>query len=126
MDRPTVDLNTTPLIDVLLVLMVFLILLLPHLTHNTRVALPGRGSGDLEPEPVRLEIDADGEIYWDGRHAESPGQLDGWLREAAQKVPAPLVQVLPERRTRTERVVQVLAAAQRARVQRLAIMPTDS
>jgi biopolymer transport protein ExbD len=124
MNRPTADVNTTPLIDVLLVLLVFLILLLPRSTHETRVSLPISGDDD-GPVPVRLDIDADGQVYWDGRRAQSPEELDAWLSEAAQKVPSPVVEVFPERRTRAERVVQVLAQAQRARIQRLAIAATD-
>jgi biopolymer transport protein ExbD len=127
MNALTVEMNTTPLIDVLLVLLIFLVLLLPRSTHETRLDQPAHSNQGSPPPIVRLEIDADGEIFWNSRHVESAGQLHEWLRAAAQALPAPLVKVVPDRRTHYENVLLVLAEAQRAHVGRLTVasMPQE-
>jgi biopolymer transport protein ExbD len=121
MNALTVDLNTTPLIDVLLVLLIFLVLMLPRSTHEARLDEPTNSGQVAPPQIVRLEIDADGEIFWNSRHVESGGQLHEWLRAAALALPAPVVKVIPDRRTHYEDVLRVLAEAQRASVVRLTV-----
>src|ERR1043165_7597758 len=105
------QLNATPLIDVLLVLLVMLIFTLPIATHSVRVNLPQRPSGTPPPQ-VRLEIMYGGDIYWDGERLASLEALTPRLAEIARSSRTQLA-VLPEKRARYELVAQVLAAAQR-------------
>ena len=115
------QLNATPLIDVLLVLLVMLIFTLPIATHSVRVNLPQRPSGTPPPQ-VRLEIMYGGDIYWDGERLASLEALTPRLAEIARSSRTQLA-VLPEKRARYELVAQVLAAAQRQHVQNLMVRP---
>lgn len=116
------QLNATPLIDVLLVLLVMLIFTLPIATHSVRMNLPQPVSGPPSAA-VRLEILYGGDIYWNGELVASVDELAPKLRAVAAQADAPLVKVMPERRAPYERVAQVLAAAQRAHVVKLTVSP---
>ena len=121
-DAPQI--NTTPLIDVMLVLLVMLIITLPIATHSVRLDLP---SGHPPPQRARpiinLDIDFDGRVFWNGTDATTDDRLNRWLRQAAQSDVTPIVKVWPDRRAPYGRVAQVLAAAQRARLRDLAVAP---
>jgi biopolymer transport protein ExbD len=114
------ELNTTPLIDVLLVLLIFLILTLPRLTHQTTLRLP-QGSHSAAT-PVEIAIDSDGRLYWNGVPARDVAQIEHWLNQIARREPSTPIHVAPDRRSRYEPVVQVLAAAQRTHVQNLGVL----
>jgi biopolymer transport protein ExbD len=114
------QLNATPLIDVLLVLLVMLIFTLPVATHSVRLNLPRDGTG-TPPPAVNLEILYRGEIYWNGEHLDSIEALAAKLRAVAHG--DTLVKVSAEKRAPYERVAQVLAAAQRSHVQKLTVLP---
>ena len=116
------QLNATPLIDVLLVLLVMLIFTLPIATHSVRLNLPQAGRGTPSPA-VRLEITYGGDIYWNDERLPSPDALASKLRGVAALADAPLIKVIPEKRARYELVAQVLAAAQRSHVEKLTVMP---
>jgi len=113
-------LNATPLIDVLLVLLIMLIFTLPIATHTVKLELPGT-PGKPPPSVIRLEIFYRGEIFWNGQHVESLDDLAPRFAAIASQTSPPLLQVVPERMAPYERVAQVLAAAQRAKVTRLAV-----
>lgn len=115
------QLNATPLIDVLLVLLVMLIFTLPIATHSVRLNMP---VGDLRKPSapaVRLEVTYGGDIYWNGEYVDSIEALTPRLVEVAHR--DTLVKVSAENRAPYERVAQVLAAAQRSHVEKLSILP---
>jgi biopolymer transport protein ExbD len=115
------QLNATPLIDVLLVLLVMLIFTLPIATHSVRLNMP---AGDLRKPPapaVRLEVMYGGDIYWNGEFVDSIEALTPRLVEIAHR--GTPVKVSAENRAPYERVAQVLAAAQRSHVEKLSILP---
>lgn len=116
------QLNATPLIDVLLVLLILVIFTLPVMTHNTGVTLPqDPPRGVLEPAPIFLDIDFDGAILWNGTPVGSIEALERRLKAEQFKDPAPAVQVRPDLRAPYEYAAQVLAATQRAHVKKLTI-----
>ncbi|HEX7683465.1 MAG TPA: biopolymer transporter ExbD [Trinickia sp.] len=109
------DINMTPLIDVMLVLLVVFMVTLPVLHHAARISLPQASSRreDLRPSHVNVEIDATGQIRWDGRPL-SDAAIAAALSGAAKQVPQPEIRLVADRMTRYERVAKVLSAANRA------------
>ena len=116
------QLNATPLIDVLLVLIVMLIFTLPIATHAVKLNLP-QGTRGPPPPDIRITIESDGTIYWDDSRMVSMDTLTSRLRTVASQQNPPLIRVMPDKRVRYEIVAQVLAAAQRSHVELLTVIP---
>ena len=116
------QLNATPLIDVLLVLLVMLIFTLPIATHAVKLNLP-QGPHGPPPPAIQLEIASTGDVYWNQEHVESLAALVPRFARLAGMADPPLLKVGAEKRAPYEKVAQVLAAAQRARVQKMTVMP---
>lgn len=114
--------NVTPLIDVMLVLLVILIITLPVATHAVKLNLP-QGQAVTPPPSVRVDIYSGGEMYWNDEHVESVDQLLPRFEAVARQANPPAVKIVPDKRAPYERVAQVLAAAQRSRVQSLSVAP---
>jgi biopolymer transport protein ExbD len=114
------QLNATPLIDVMLVLLVILIITLPVATHVVKLNLP-QGHAVAPPPSIRLDIVSDGAIYWNGTEVATLEQLGARFATVARSANAPRIYVVPEKRTRYEIVAQVLALAQRSRVTGLGV-----
>jgi biopolymer transport protein ExbD len=121
---PEPQLNATPLIDVLLVLLVMMIFTLPIATHTVNLNLPQQRPGPPAPA-VRLDVLYDGELYWNGEPIASLEALMPRLSAIAARDDAPVLRVMPERRAPYGRVAQVLAAAQRSHVTRLMVSPVS-
>jgi len=117
---PMVDMNTTPLIDVMLVLLIMFIITLPVMTNNTRIDLPhGDTNNNVKHEVVSLSIDFDGTMLWNGNVVSSYEQLEQYLRSAAAQAAPPELHVRPDKRAKYDQVAQVLAMAQRNGIQRI-------
>ena len=116
---PIVDMNTTPLVDVMLVLLILFIITLPVMTNNTSLHI-GAVDGPAAPrEAITLSIDFDGTILWNGSTVQDLAQLERYFRVEAGKAEQAEVHVLPDRRARYDTVAQVLAIAQRSGMQRI-------
>ena len=109
-----VEMNTTPLIDVMLVLLTLLIITIPIQTHAVKLDMPrpNQKPPPVPPETINLDVDFDGTISWNGT-AVSIAQLDGYLKNAAEKTPQPEIHVNPNRLAKYDQVAEVLAHAQR-------------
>ena len=95
------DINTTPLIDVMLVLLVTLIVSLPIMTHAVKLDMPQNNNPpppDQRPEVIDLEIDFDGTVVWNGTVVQSLGQLEGYFGEESKKDVQPEIHLRPDRR----------------------------
>ncbi|MES2901935.1 MAG: biopolymer transporter ExbD [Pseudomonadota bacterium] len=114
------DINVTPMVDVMLVLLVIFILTAPMFTHAVKLDLPTAKAAAAQQMPgsVSIAIDAGGQIYWDQQQV-SAAQLDALLTTAGLMEPQPELQLRADRNTRYEVVAQVMAAAQRHGVSRL-------
>jgi len=116
---PIADMNTTPLVDVMLVLLILFIITLPVMTSSTNLHI---GKGDVLPTPretISLAIDFDGTILWNGTVVKDLAQLERYFVVEAGKVNQPEVHVLPDRRANYDAVAKVLAIAQRSGMQRI-------
>jgi biopolymer transport protein ExbD len=120
---PAPELNVTPLIDVMLVLLVMIILTVPVITHAIKLDLPV-GSSAGPKAAVDIDIDYDGRVFWNGTGVADDLQLEAWLQGVARQEPQPDLKIWPDKRGRYERVAQVMAAAQRSGVQHIGLAPT--
>jgi biopolymer transport protein ExbD len=107
------DINVTPMVDVMLVLLIIFILTAPMFTHAVKLDLPQATSSPAQAGAgsVTIAIDAAGAIYWDQLPVDA-GQLDARLQQAASQAPQPELQLRADKNTRYEVVAQVMAAAQ--------------
>jgi biopolymer transport protein ExbD len=127
-DAPMCDVNTTPLIDVMLVLLVMFIITLPVMTHAVKLDMPQdthQPPPPVQPEVVDLEIDFDGTVIWNGTPVPNIQTLDGYFRQEAAKDPQPELHLRPDRRAHYGVVAQVLAAAQRNRMKKIGFVNTS-
>ena len=121
------DINTTPLIDVMLVLLVTLIVSLPIMTHAVKLDMPQNQPPppqDQRPEVIDLEVDFDGTVVWNGTVVQNVNQLEGYVREESAKEPQPEIHLRPDRRAKYDYVAKVLAAAQRNRMKKIGFVNT--
>jgi len=120
-DGAMCDINTTPLIDVMLVLLIMFIITIPVMTHAVKLDMPR--PTDAPPPPVRpevidIEVDFDGTVLWNGTPVTLDA-LEGYFRTEAQKDPQPELHIRPDKRSRYEVVAKVLASAQRNRMKKI-------
>ena len=109
-----VEMNTTPLIDVMLVLLVLLIVTLPIQTHAVKLDMPAPNTAPptVIPETVELGVDFDGTVTWNGMTVDR-NTMDSYFADAAKKNPQPEIHVNPNRLAKYDAVAKVLADAQR-------------
>ena len=106
------DMNTTPLIDVMLVLLVLLIVTLPIQTHAVKIDMPAGPPQTVDRPTVNLAVDFDGTVTWNGT-AVDRGTLDSYLKDAARQNPQPEIHIRANRLANYDAVSRVLADAQR-------------
>lgn len=127
-DEVLVDMNTTPLIDVMLVLLVMLIITIPIQTHAVKLDLPQSNNAPPPTTPpmvVDLEIDFDGTPIWNQTPVPSRAQLDKYFEGIASQVEQPEVHLRPNRLAKYDAVARVLADAQRLGVKKIGFVGND-
>ena len=117
---PIIEMNTTPLIDVLLVLLIMFIITVPLMTHTTSLQMSGTTTAQV-PEVVYVDIDFDGAVFWNGTLVADFEQLERFFRTEAGRQNQADVQVRPDRRAMYDSVARVLALAQRSGIERIGI-----
>jgi biopolymer transport protein ExbD len=113
-DEPMMEINTTPLIDVMLVLLIMFIITIPVMTHAVKLDMPRATNAPSTSQPVviNLEIDFDGTVLWNGTAVEIEA-LEGYFRREAAIDPQPELHIRPSKRAKYDVVARVLASAQR-------------
>jgi biopolymer transport protein ExbD len=113
-DEPMMDINMTPLIDVMLVLLIMFIITIPVMTHAVKLDMPRatNAPSSVQPIVINLEIDFDGTVLWNGTPVEIDA-LEGYFRREAANEPQPELHIRPSKRAKYDVVARVLASAQR-------------
>jgi biopolymer transport protein ExbD len=124
-DQPMADINTTPMIDVLLVLMIMLMLSLPMPTHKLPVDLPGGSNAGTPPVTHRLMLDAQGRASWDGVLI-GDGELAARLTAMAIDPGKPVLQMQSDAATPYVRFEEALAAVRRAGISQIGFVGNEA
>ena len=121
-----VDINTTPLIDVMLVLLIMLIITIPIQTHAVKLNMPvgNPPPPPTPPEVVTLDIDFDGTLMWNGDQV-NVDQLDARFRGAAAQAIQPEFHIRPNKLVTYKYVAHVMAAAQRDGVTKIGLIGAE-
>ncbi|MDO8341950.1 MAG: biopolymer transporter ExbD [Cellvibrio sp.] len=121
-DEPEVmnEINMTPLVDVMLVLLIIFIITVPVLTHSVKVDLPRADNtpNELKPETVNLAVNAEGHIYWNEAQVTME-ELELRLATEASKQPQPEIHIRGDKTVDYEHVIKTMAAVQRAGILKL-------
>jgi len=126
-NEPMVEMNTTPLIDVMLVLLIMLIITIPIQTHAVKLDMPqGNPPPPLTPPTVvELGVDFDGTPVWNGTPVPSRELLDNYLKIAAASDPQPEIHLRPNRLAKYGDVARVLGDDQRIGVTKIGFVGQD-
>jgi len=122
-----IDINTTPLIDVMLVLLVMLIITIPIQLHSVNLNMPvGTPPPPLvEPEVLKIDIDPTNRIYWNGELIADRAALEERLKVAATKQPQPELHLRPDKASKYEYTAAVMASAQRLGLTKIGIIGSE-
>jgi biopolymer transport protein ExbD len=126
-DAPMMDINTTPLIDVMLVLIIMLIITIPIQTHAVKMNMPV-GPSSVPPKPpeiVRIDIDFDGTIGWNGVIVADRAELENKLAQVAALPDQPEVHLRPNKLVSYKVVAMVMASAQRLGVTKIGLVGNE-
>ena len=114
------EINMTPLVDVMLVLLIIFIITVPVMKHAVNIDLPqaSNQAQDPKPETVRLSVDAQGQYFWNEGRIED-ADLPRMLKVEAARQPQPELHIRGDRQVRYERVAQAMAAAQQSGLRKI-------
>jgi len=115
------EINTTPLVDVMLVLLIIFLITSPVVLHLQKINLPieTNQAAKTTPEDVNIVVNKDGEMYWNQKHLANTDELFDFLAKESVKVPQPEVKIRGDQQTRYEAIGKVLYTAQRAGIQKV-------
>ena len=122
-----VEMNTTPLIDVMLVLLIMLIVTIPIQTHSVKLDLPAGNPPPppVPPQVVTIDVDFDGTILWNGTAITTEQDLQDHLRAAAAAPDQPEVHLRPNKLATYSVVAHVMADSQRLGIQKLGLVGNE-
>lgn len=109
------EINMTPLVDVMLVLLIIFIITVPVLTHSVKVDLPRADNtpNELKPETINLAVSAEGQIFWNETQV-TVEELETRLTTEASKQPQPEIHIRGDKAVAYEHVIKTMAAVQRS------------
>ncbi|MCK6395437.1 MAG: biopolymer transporter ExbD [Zoogloea sp.] len=121
------DINTTPLIDVMLVLLVMLIITIPIQLHAVNLNLPvgTPPPSDVKPEVVKIDVDAKSVVHWQGVPVASGADLEQKMNEVSALAVQPEVHLRPDRQARYEVVASILAATKRSGLTKIGVIGSE-
>jgi biopolymer transport protein ExbD len=121
------DINTTPLIDVMLVLLVMLIITIPIQLHSVNLNLPTGNPPPpiVKPEILKIDIDASGIIYFNGEVVPDRADVEARLKAAAEQAVQPELHLRPDKSAKYDIVAMVLASSQRLGLTKIGIVGSE-
>ena len=122
-----IDINTTPLIDVMLVLIIMLIITIPIQTHAVKMNMPTGQSAPppVPPQIVRIDVDFDGTVGWNGVMVADRAELESKLTDVAAQPDQPEVHLRPNKLVTYKHVAGVMASAQRLGVTKIGLVGNE-
>jgi biopolymer transport protein ExbD len=125
--QPMAEINTTPMVDVMLVLLVIFIITAPLLTHSIKIDLPQAGSqsNPEKPDIVTLSINAQGKLFWNDTPFKDT-ELESRLTTAAQSKPQPELHLRADKTTNYQQLAVVMSSAQKAGIEKLGFVTDPS
>lgn len=125
--EPIMEINTTPLIDVMLVLLVMLIITIPIQLHAVNLNLPvgTPPASEIKPEVVHIDINSDGAVLWNGEPLLDRAQLDQRLLAVAAQAVAPEIHLRPDKRAKYQRVAETLVSINQAGLKKLGVVGAE-
>ncbi len=127
-DEVMVDINTTPLIDVMLVLLIMFIITIPIQTHAVKMNMPTPNNAAPPPKPpeiIRIDVDFDGTIGWNGEIIPDRATLESRLSQVAATPDQPEVHLRPNKLVTYKVVAMIMASAQRLGVTKIGIVGNE-
>jgi biopolymer transport protein ExbD len=125
---PMAEINVTPLVDVMLVLLIIFMITAPLMSHKIRIDLPQANPNQQQenpPEPIDLAIKETGEIFWNDELV-TEAMLQAQLRVAAQKNPQPELQIRADKETKYQLLATVMADAKSAGMVKIGFITTSA
>jgi biopolymer transport protein ExbD len=118
------SINTTPLVDVMLVLLIIFLITIPVVTHSVAVTLPNERNQPTQtrPQNITIAIDRDGDLFWNDAKLPDAATLLAKLKERAVEQPQPEVHIRADKEVRYEFVGRVVVACQRAGIAKVAFI----
>jgi biopolymer transport protein ExbD len=123
-DKVMSDINTTPLVDVMLVMLIIFLITIPVIVPTVKVDLPDPRNiaTQTKPEDIPVSIDRDGNVYWRGGRVEDRGKLLELMVEQARLDPQPELHLKADRNARYENVARVLFVIQQSGLQKVSFL----
>ncbi len=120
-DKPMSEINTTPLVDVMLVLLILFLITIPVITQSVSVDLPKAANIPTvtKPENINIAVDAEGNVYWNTARVPTEEALLDRIKQVAIMDPQPEIHVRGDRHTKYEYVGKVIVLCQRGGIQKV-------
>src|SRR3974390_1330424 len=118
------NINTTPLVDVMLVLLIIFLITIPVINKTIKVNLPKAVNipTQTKPENITIAVDSAGNIYWNDRGVPNRDALLAYIKEAAVRKPQPEIHIRGDKETRYESIGRVMYAIQRGGIQKVGFL----
>jgi biopolymer transport protein ExbD len=123
-DEVVASINTTPLVDVMLVLLIIFLITVPVVTQNAAVSLPKETNivRQTKPENIEISVTKDGDVFWNAVAVADNNALVDRLKKVAVMVPQPEIHIRGDEKSRYESVGRVVFACQRAGIQKISFV----
>jgi biopolymer transport protein ExbD len=123
-DEVVSSINTTPLVDVMLVLLIIFLITVPVVTQNAAVSLPKETNivRQTKPENIEISVNKDGDVFWNAQSVADNNALVDRLKKIAVMVPQPEIHIRGDEKSRYESVGRVVFACQRAGIQKISFV----